>query len=252
MKNLQQKTIVFALLVMLSHLSFGQSKVNIGISMGPIFPLGNFSSVNNNTLSAGYSESGFNLAIDADYFLHNRFALSAKLLFGTTTIDADAFSIRLNNELSDYMNLKNEENKVNYDINYWQWSSPMIGAKYNYPILINKTYVEIGAYTGVNFTQIPDQNLSYLDSENKREIISQNDTDKDISVPLSFTCGIRFKIREKMQVRINADYFYTKANYTHVNYIKGGNVTQRDEISKEQFSVPIQTISTSVGLIYTL
>jgi len=252
MKNLQQKTIVFALLILLSQLSFGQSKVNIGISMGPVFPLGNFRSMNNNSLSAGYSESGFNLAIDADYFLHNRLALSAKLILGTTTIDADAFSTRLDNELAGFMNLKNDKNKVNYDINYWQWSSPMIGAKYNYPITINKTYVEIGAYTGVNFTQIPDQNLSYLDSENSREIISQNDTDKDISVPLSVTCGVRFKIKEKLQLRINADYFYTKANYTHVNFIKGSDANQREEISKEQFSVPIQAISTSVGLIYTL
>jgi len=237
---------------LLSQLSFAQSKVKVGISMGPVFPLGNFSSTDNNSLSAGYSETGFNLAIDADYFLHNRFALSAKLYLGTTTINVDAFSSRLNSELASYMDLKNSENKVNYDINYWQWSSPLIGGKYNYPIVINDTYIEIGAYTGVNFTQIPDQTLSYWDSEKSRDIISQNDKDKDISIPLSITCGIRFKIKEKMQLRINADYFYTKANYPHVNYIKGGNVNERDEISKEVFSVPIQTISTSIGLIYNL
>lgn len=252
MKNLQQRTIIIALLILLSQITFAQSKVKVGVSMGPVFPLGSFSSTNSNSLSAGYSETGFNLAIDADYFLHNRFALSAKLFFGTTTIDADAFSVRLNNELAAYMNLKNSENKVNYDINYWQWSSPLVGAKYNYPISINKIYVEVGAYSGVNFTQIPDQNLSYLDSENSREIISQNDTDKDISIPLSITCGVRFKINEKMQLRFNADYFYTKANYSHVNYIKGENANKREEISVEQFSVPIQTISATVGLVYVL
>jgi len=226
---------------------FSQDKFRASLSMGQVYPLGNFKSIDQSSKNSGYAQTGFTLNIDGDYHLHNRLAVSLRFNFGNSAIDQYEYSKRLMSELSGYVS---ETDTVQYDINYWQWASPMIGLKYNYPIVINKIYVEVGAFTGINFVQIPDQNLFFNDKENKRIIISQNVGNTDITLPLAVNAGFRFRINERVQLKLTAEYFNTNANIDHVSYYQLENTTQQVEIKKDEFDVTIQTLNVSAGLVY--
>ncbi|MBP7507699.1 MAG: outer membrane beta-barrel protein [Prolixibacteraceae bacterium] len=230
-----------------------QSEFKFGISMGPVVPIGDFKNIDNNSFNSGYAKTGFSLTVDGNYYIHNRVAISAAFHFGNSAIDGSLYSNRLYNELAAYLPpIEEKSEEVKFTINEWLWAAPLIGAKYNYPVSINKIYVEVGAFTGVSFTQIPDQNLFYLDGKNDREILSQNVEDKVITVPIMLNGGIRFKINKRMQFSITSEYYYTRVDFTHVSYIKLDNSVENTELFKNSFSVPIRTINFKAGLIYNL
>jgi hypothetical protein len=224
-----------------------QEKFTVGVSMGQVYPLNEFKSVDPTSPKAGYAQTGFTLNVDGDYFIHNRFSLSLRFHLGNAPINQSVFKERLNNELKDYFSASDT---VQYDINYWQWVSPLIGCKFNYPIILNKVYVEAGIFTGVNFTYIPDQNLVFNDKENKQLVISQNIGNTDISVPFALNAGFRFRINKSVQLKVNAEYFQTKASYSHVTYTQKENSTENIEIAKYKLNVPIQTLNATIGLVY--
>ena len=216
--------------------------------MGQVYPLNEFKSINPGSNKAGYAQTGFTLNVDGDYFLHNRFSVSLRIHFGNAPINLSIFKDRLNNELKAYISANDT---VQYDINYWQWVSPLIGCKYNYPIILNKVYVEAGIFTGVNFIQIPNQNLVFNDKANKQSIISRNIGNSDISLPFALNAGVRFKINESVQLKVNAEYFQTKASFNHKSYISKEGSTENTPITEYQFNVPIQTLDASIGLVYS-
>jgi hypothetical protein len=226
---------------------FTQDKFRASLSMGPSYPIGKFSSTDLSSKSAGYAQSGFALTIDGDYYLHNRVAVTLLFHFGNSPIDQSAFSERLIHELAGYVTATDS---VQFDINYWQWASPMVGLKYNYPIILNKFYFEVGAFTGMNFVQIPDQNLFFSDDKNKRIIVSQNVGSTDITFPVALSAGFRYRINPKMQFKLNAQYFNTNTSFEHVSYYQLENNIEKVEIEKYNISVPIQTLNVSAGLVY--
>jgi len=224
-----------------------QERFKASVSMGQVYPLSEFKKTDFTSTKAGYAQTGFTLNVDGDYFLHNRFSVSLRFHLGNAPINQLQYKERMVGELHDYFS---KSDTVQYDINYWQWISPLIGCKFNYPIVLNKIYVEAGIFTGINFIQIPDQNLIYNDKANKQIVVSQNVEKNDISVPFAFNAGFRFRINETVQLRINSEYFSTKAKYNHVSYYEKNNSSEKVEIDKYKLNVPIQTLNATIGLIY--
>jgi hypothetical protein len=224
-----------------------QEKYKVGISMGQVFPLNDFKSNDPSSNKAGYSQTGFTLNVDGDYFIYNRFSLSLGFHFGNAPINQSEFKKKLNDELKDYFS---ENDTVQYDINYWQWASPLFGWKFNYPIVLNKVYVEAGMFTGICFFQIPNQNLVFNDKGKNQLVISQNVETSFISIPFCFNAGFRFRINKSIELKINSEYFQTKANYTHVSYSEKYNSNEKIEIANYKFKVPVQTINATIGLVY--
>jgi len=216
--------------------------------MGQVYPLNEFKSIDPASTKAGYAQTGFTLNVDADYFLHNRFSLAVRFHFGNAPINQNEYKKHISSELQEYFS---EIDTVQYDINSWQWASPLIGCKFNYPIVLNKIYAEAGIFTGVSFNQIPDQNLVFNDKKNKQLIISQNVEDSDISIPLAFNAGFRFRINKLVQFKVNAEYFQTKINFNHLSYTKRESSDVINEIAKNEYTIPVQTLNVSVGLVYS-
>jgi hypothetical protein len=237
-----------AILFSVSIVCQAQEKFKVGISMGQVYPLNDFKSIAPALLTAGYAQTGFTLNVDGDYFLHNRFSVSLRFHFGNAPINQPEYKKKMANELAGYFSTNDT---VQYDINYWQWVSPLIGCKFNYPIILNKVYVEAGIFTGINFTQIPNQNLVFNDKANKQLVISQNVETTDISIPLSCNAGFRFRINETIELKVNAEYFQTNTSFNHVSYVKKDNSNVKTEIAKIENQIPIKTLNATLGLVYS-
>ncbi len=226
-----------------------QSPFRASISMGVSKPLNPFSNNDLNAIDAGFARQGFVLNIDGDYFLHKRFALSGRLLVSTHPIDESAYNTKLDQDVEAYK--PDSARNIIYNAGNWLGISPMVGAKYNYPLILNRAWIEAGLFTGIQFTSVPDQYMMVDDEVKKRMVISENLERSDISFPIVAEGGLRVKINELTQLNMKLSYYQSKAEYTHVSYLSDYNGAQIGERIKETHQeIPIKNIQFSVGLTY--
>jgi hypothetical protein len=229
--------------------SFAQSPIKFSIAMGSTLPLGQFKSYNNTNYDAGFAQQGFTLTFDGDYYLHNRFALTGRFHFGSAPINKSEGYNWTKSVLGEYFN----DDSLIYSSGYWQWSAPLVGAKYNYPIIINKFYIEAGVYSGLNISTIPTLYMEITDSENKRTIFSQNLSKTNYSVPIMTDLALRLEINKNIQFKIQASYYRSASKHKHVSYYVNENSTSlNEEINNIDHNIKIEALSFSAGLIYTL
>jgi hypothetical protein len=221
----------------------------VGISMGSVIPIKEFISTDLNSVNSGFSLPGVALNFDGDYYLHNRFALSGRLYFGMSSINEKENINQIKSFLGDYFS----EDLSSSFIGYWRWSAPMLGAKYNFPLIINKLYIETGLFSGLSITPVPTQFMKIIDSENKRDIFSHNLSKNSYSMPLMTDLALRIIFNDSMQMKVQASYFQTGTNHTHLTYyVNENSPTVIEEISTKDFTIPIKVLNFTIGLIYIL
>ncbi|MFA9390630.1 MAG: hypothetical protein ACERKD_12530 [Prolixibacteraceae bacterium] len=248
-KTLTIFTVILFLLI--SAKTNAQGDFRVGISMGSVIPVHEFKNNDYKNLPAGFAQSGFNLSFDGDYYFINRMAVSARFNFGMSSMDKVAVSDWLDNQMADYLNSELDKNL--YSIDYWQWSAPMLGLKYNYPLVLNKLYLEVAGFSGLSIVQTPSQNLKIIDTENKQSIYSENIAGKSLSVPFMFDAGFRYLAADNIQLKLQAGYFQTQVSYEHVNYIVKDEANEIwKELKRNQQKVPLKTLTLSIGIIYKL
>lgn len=226
-----------------------QNPLKVGIEMGAVFPLAELKSTNNTNYNAGMAEQGFCLTFDGDYYLHNRFAFSGRMHFGISPINKKESFDWMKSILGDYF----VNDSLISSSGYWQWSALLVGAKYNYPIVINKLYVETGLFSGLNISPAPTQFLQIIDNANKRDIFSQNLSRSNFSVPFMADLGFRLTMNQNMQLKIKASYYQANTYHQHVSYyVNENSTTVNEEFNNFKIEVPIKALSFSVGLIYSL
>lgn len=229
--------------------TFAQSPVKFGIAMGSTLPLGQFKSSNNSNFDAGFAQQGFTLTFDGDYYLHNRFSLTGRFHFGSAPINKSESYDWTKSVLGEYFN----DDSLIFSAGYWQWSAPLVGAKYNYPIIINKFYIEAGVYSGLNISTIPTLYMEITDSKNKRIIFSQNLSKTNYSIPIMTDLALRLEINKQIQFKIQAGYYRSTSKHKHISYYVNENSTRpNEEINNINYNTKIESLSFSAGLTYTL
>ena len=218
--------------------------------MGSVLSLGEFKSVDNSNQNAGFAGSGFTLNFDGDYYLTHRVAFSARFHFSLSSFNDAEVADWLKQEAGDYYK---EDTMAIKSIGYWQWSSPLVGIKYNYPIVINKFYFEVGAFSGLCIAPAPTQSLKIDDPDNQQIFYSENITKTNYALPLMLDAGFRLRFNDTIQLKLMASYYQSKIAYQHVNYIVSESVPlQPQTISTRDMAVPLKTLNFSIGLVYSL
>lgn len=222
---------------------------NFDVTMGALLPLGDFKSIDMGNSSAGYSEMGFSLNLDGDYFINERISATGRFNLSRTGIDSDAFSQQLDKWFADYL----IEDKVRYDINSWSWNNVAIGLKGNLPFFSNKVFIEIGVFPGVAIPSVPDLNLTIDDETNERYIIGQTEKETKVAFSIMGDLGFRFKISDQMQFAFRGSYFRSEMKFNHIGYAKSYVSGVPDQkIFDREMEIPIQTLGVSAGLVYFL
>lgn len=243
--------VLFGLLFFLLKVSYAQSDFRVGISMGHVNALASFGSSDHLLSESGFARNGFSLNFDGDYFLHRRIAVSARFHFGMVSMDKAAVAKWLEHQMSAYLSAKDENNL--YNVDYWQWSSPMLGIKLNYPIIINKLYVDVAAFSGLSIIKTPVQNMKIIDDANEQVIYSENIPANHLSAPLMAEAGLRLLAGDRIQLKLTSAYFQTGSKREHVSYIvKDATKEVSEEISRNTYQTPIKTFNVGLGLIYFL
>lgn len=247
------KYITILIIIVLAIIPFSKTfaQVNVDISMGTSVPIGAFADNDNASNKAGFAKPGFTMNIDGNYFLNGRLSISGRVTMGNLTIDEDAFYGKLRDEVISY--LPDSAADMNFNAGSWLWISPMVGFKYNYPIVSNRTWFEAGIFTGVNFIYIPDHSLMVDDVAGKQYVIAENTKQTDISIPVMIDAGIKTQINKNMCFNVKVSYFQSKAEFEHKSYLrKYGESEIHKEIHSTDYAVPVKTLQFSVGLTYLI
>lgn len=228
-----------------------QKPFRFTVQMGPSLPLDKFKSVDIQASDAGFALRGFSMNIDGDYTLNSRIFLSGRLLLSTFPVDEPKYNAKLDQDIKAY--LPDSASAAHYNPGYWLWTSPLLGAKFNYPLKLNQTWVEVAAYTGIQLTQLPDQSMLVHDEAQKRRIITENTDSYVLSSPLMVDAGFRFRISDQTQLNLKASYYRSSASYNHISYIiKDQEAEIGQTIKSVQQHIPINTLSFTIGFTYLL
>ncbi len=248
----KRNTIIVLLITCLFsiHHASAKNKYHVGIAMGSTFPLANFGENNPLINNAGFARPGFTMNFDGDYFVHNRLALSARFHFGQTTTNNDATYNWLKNVTSDYLSEDNDSLRSN--IGNWYWSSPLVGIKANYPIILNKIYIDGGIFSGLNISHPSSQNLRAINKTTNKEIYSENNTNAIYSLPLMLEAGIRVSVNQNIQLKLQTSYYRAKSNYEHYIYAISPGASDIEELESFYVKNTIEAINLSLGLVYVL
>ena len=245
--QLKLAILITILLIYTGH-SFAQSKFKAGVSMGIVNPLNEFRSTEMKSLNAGFSEMGVTLNFDGDYYITHRLSFSARFHFGLADINKSKTYEWLKDEMNNYFIA---DSLTSSNIGYWQWSAPLLGVKYNYPIIINKFYFETALFSGLNISPIPTQSIIFTDPTIKRTYFSDNKPGSDISIPIMIDGCFRIVLNENLQLKLLASYYKTNISYLHKNSFQDIN-NEIYDINEFEIKVPLNTIDFKLGLIYTL
>lgn len=226
-----------------------QQEWRFGITMGSLFPMGTFKGVDVADPNSGYSELGFSLNLDGDYYLNERISVGGRLNLSRAGIDSEAFGKQLDIWFADYL----IEDQTRYDINSWSWNTVAVGIKGNLPFFSNKVFIEAGIFPGLAIPSVPDVNISIDDKENQQFVIGQSEKKTKVAFSAMGDLGFRFKISSQMQFALRGSYLLSKFSFDHVGYKKSYELNRTDvKIYDREMSVPVHALGVSVGLVYLL
>jgi hypothetical protein len=242
--------VITLLLLLSTHSVSAKKKYHVSLSMGSVMPIAEFGINNPLSNTSGFAKPGFTMNFDGDYFIHNRLALSARFHFGQTTTDNAATHQRLINVSTTYINENNDSLRNN--IGNWYWSSPLVGIKVNYPIVLNKIYIDGGIFSGLNISHPSVQRIRIINKTTKKETYSENNSNAVYSTPIMLDAGVRVIISKSIQLKVQSSYYRAKSNYEHYIYSITPGASNIEELESFNVKQTIETINLYFGLIYIL
>ncbi|MBN1769326.1 MAG: hypothetical protein JXR50_12740 [Prolixibacteraceae bacterium] len=249
MMNNFRNLLIVSIFTILYITATAENRFHASMAVGAGFATGTFQQTDPLSIEAGFAQQGFTMNFDGDYYLHNRVALSARLHFGQASINEDAAFNWLKTKTADYYPIGDS---VRTENGYWQWTSPMLGLKVNYPLILNKLYIEGSIYSGLSVTSNPQHYLRIIDEENKKEVISENVQDKHYSIPLMFDGGLRMKLNNQLQIRLYGSVYRSKSTYQHLIYSSSQASESTQLIGDFEVHKKISTLNIYAGIIYVL
>jgi len=226
--------------------SFAQQKGQsfIGISGGVSLPLGNWGksaeviSINGTVTDPnGYANIGGFGALDGAYFFSKLFGVGGLLSYGT-------YSLKNVDSLSQgYQQSFDVDTTRTTPTNYTQFNF-LPGIYFNSAIA-KKLSVTARALVGVSYATTPKITVSIEDGGVFDPSLVQESASK-ASFAFDIGAGLSYALKKCLALNLNADYFYSKPDFTINNTARNNNAGR--EIT--QYDQPLDAVNISLGIAY--
>jgi hypothetical protein len=106
----------------------------------------------------------------------------------------------------------------------------------------------------LNVAYLPQQKLLYEKTVNNWFYLDRNTTSTSFSYGLLAGTAFRFPVSDRLNLRVGVDYYRSKASisYEQIRVTKQGETVVTEKLGNGSGSVPIETISGSIGFVYYL
>jgi len=238
------RNLLFFLLIV-SHTPALCQKNHIGLSMGPSFPLDNFSDTTD-YFNSGFAQPGFNLIFEANYIPNWYLGIGGVFSLITHTSN--------DTKLKDLLLMFVKENQIApvdipanaitiYNSGLWSYVSLMVGPTLSVPI--GKFQFNIKSFAGFNVALPPEKKL--VASYDTYRFISFSDGQ---SVSLGYLLGtdLIYKVKDNYSLMLGAAYQYTKTRF-EINY-EFYNGLEHTVIPSTTSNIKIEALHLSAGIAY--
>ena len=226
--------------------SFAQQKGPsfIGINGGASFPLGNWGksativSINGTVDDPnGYANAGGFGALDGAWFFSKHFGLGGLLSYGTHNLkDVPSLS-------QGYQESFDVDTTRTTPTNYTGLN--FLPGLYFNNALSKKLSVTARALIGISYSTTPQITVSIEDGGVFDPPIVQESASKT-AFAFDIGAGLSYALRKCLAIKLNADYFYTKPDFTIDNTARNNNAGR--EITA--YNQPLDAINISLGIAY--
>ncbi len=232
------KKYLITLLLLTSLMGYSQ-KGHIGLSMGPAFPLNDFSNIDSYT-SNGYATTGFNLSFEGNYIPTWYFGIGGALTFATNYPNQDSMLVGLIEVLRemDVPPIPEDIDAV-FTIGNWSYINILVGPTLALPV--GKLQFNLKALLGLSMVMPPNQTLNLLYNDN--HIYTYSDV-QTVSFCYNLGADIILKLNGNYSIKFGTEYFHTSTEYdVEFSY----NDSSLPIIKR---SIDIDAIHSTVGLAY--
>jgi hypothetical protein len=196
---------LFIVIFLMSLTAFSQNS-HMGLSMGPSFPVGDFSGEGNYKTN-GYAKPGFDLSFDANYIPTWYFGIGGQLLFASNYPNSDTMLYDLLLELYDLGVRPPLEGNTDFSIENWSYVNVMIGPTLALPA--GNFQFNIKAYLGISFVMSPSQSIAI---KYDTETIAGYSSPQNVAFCYSLGSDIIYKLNGNYSLKIGAEYFHAKTD----------------------------------------
>jgi hypothetical protein len=193
---------------------------SVFFTIGPAFPIGDFSSTDANNLNAGYANTGVNLNLNYDYMFQKYVGITVDVMYGSHKMDHKI--------ISDFMGL----NVPGADINHYQYVGLLVGPVLNGTIT-PKADINFKLLGGVGRTRSPEATFD-------GEIFAKQDWASSFAWKISSDAQVRFS--KKGFFVIGISYLQMRPDF---NIVLMPNETNPETLSMEMH---VSTINLNAGV----
>lgn len=230
---------VIILFVLLANLISAQNSY-ISLSMGTSIPVGTYSG-EDQINTTGYAGPSFTLSFDGNYFFIPYFGITGIANYGMNATDEET----LENDWIEYLKdlypdvIIPDDATVQFSTDQWNYVNLMAGPVLSFPI--SKFSIEIKARGGMSYIRPPKREI-YITYQNTE--IYGNATGQSVKFGYLVGGGILYQPNDSYGVRLNADYFSTKAK------IDLDRRKDDDQLVTETIELPVTAFHVTLGIAY--
>jgi hypothetical protein len=248
MKNL---LLVYAFLLLSVPLFAQQDNWYFSLNMGRCWPMGTFAGNNPAKTDAGFATRGFALNLDATYPLGSSWGLKGMVMLNSNPVDRYGLGTMMETRMKKLVPFsETERDNLTLTVNSWMSNSIVFGPVFS--LNFDKLSWDFQLMAGMNVTYLPEQKLLFKPSVGTWEYLQHNTNSTNVSLDLLAGTALRFKVNEKVQLKIAMDYQISRSknSYEELKITKLNNTTTVDKLTSGSTNVPKQVVIGSIGFVY--
>jgi len=211
-----------------------------GVTSGLSTPFGNYVKTDYDDPKSGFTKSGSDFGVTATYFLNKNFGISALVSYHKYAFNGVQNMANGLKESFDVDSVYLETNGDNHTLNI------LVGPYYSLPIG-KKLSVDLRVLVGYVNASLEGNNVILTDGGVTDPEFYQKPATAS-TFGLQAGTALRYNISSSFAVMLNADYFYSKPNFTIDNVNRLNNAGRKID----SYNQPITGINTNITLVYLL
>jgi len=245
--------IALVLLLLSGKLSAQPDNWYFSLSMGGCWPTGSFANTNPDKEENGFALKGFALNIDATYPFNEHWGFKSVVMLNSNPVDRNGMGTMMENRMKQQVPFTEaERDNLTLTVNSWMSNSLLFGPVYS--INFDRFAWDFHVMTGMMVAYLPNQKLHYKPSTGGWEYLQHNTNSTNISLDLLAGTAFRFKVSEKVQLKLALDYQTSRSNtkYEEVKTTKVNEIITTEILNNGSTLVPKQVVMGSIGFVYYL
>ncbi|MCE1199423.1 MAG: hypothetical protein LWW85_10680 [Marinilabiliales bacterium] len=223
------------------------------LTMGGCLPLGNYGSMDPTVKDAGFARNGFALNLDATLPLSDNWGLKGMVTLNNNTVNRNSMGTLMENRMRSRITFaEKDRDYLDLTVNAEMTNSMLFGPVFS--INFDRFAWDFQAMTGMTVTYLPNQMLTYNNPANNWEYVQRSTNSVHLSLGLLAGTAVRFKVMEKIQLKIGADFQHSSSTskFEEVKITKQGTTVLTEQLNQGTSVIPKGVITATAGFVYYL